>query len=90
MFLNIVQITTHSHTPFRPILHIMPIGDPCTHTLKELTFILVVRGKELVEIDGVKYILHPKSLVSLLPPHLVNTISKTENFQSRCVCLVFQ
>lgn len=69
------------------LLHFMPIGAPCSHTFKGLSFILVVKGSGLIEIDNVKYVLHPKSLISLLPSHLVNTISKTDNFQ--CLSLSF-
>lgn len=69
------------------LLHFLPMNAPQRNTLKGLVFILAVSGQALVEVDGRSYTLLQGGLLTLLPSHLLYTISQSSDFQ--CLTIAF-
>lgn len=57
------------------------------NTFRGPCFMLPVEGEAIAEIDGWPYHLRPGVLISLLPGHLLRTLSRNDKF--RCCCLAF-
>lgn len=68
---------------------IFPVGGAVRTPLGKICFIIVLRGKALVEIDGKSYLLHERDFLFLLPGHLLLQLSHTEDFLFRYLAFEF-
>lgn len=69
------------------LLHFFPEDIPQRNTFNGLLFVLPSAGKTMVEVDSRPYILEPGTLLTVLPSHLLHTISCDKNAQ--CLTLAF-
>lgn len=59
---------------------LFPIGQATRTPLGKVYFIIILKGKALVEIDGKSYLLHEQAFLFLLPGHLLLQLSHTKDF----------
>lgn len=69
------------------LLRFLPADAPQRNDMKGLVFILTTRGRAMVEVDGRSCSLIAGSMLTLLPSHLVQTLSHSEDYQ--CLTLAF-
>lgn len=69
------------------LLRFLPADAPQRNNLKGLVFILTNAGQAIVEVDGRSYTLLSGSLLTLLPSHLLHTVSCSVDFQ--CFTIAF-
>lgn len=67
--------------------HFFPVDAPARNTFAGLVFVLVTAGEVTVEIDSRPYTLQPSTLLTLLPSHLLQTITFAPDLQ--CLTLSF-
>lgn len=66
-----------------------PIGTPERSMLDGIAFILITAGEGIVKIDNHPYTLQPGTLISILPAHLLQWISKSSRFEYLCLAYEF-
>ncbi|WP_308744487.1 helix-turn-helix domain-containing protein [uncultured Bacteroides sp.] len=69
------------------LLHFLSMDAPQRNTVKGLVFILTVSGQAIVEVDGCSYTLLPGGLLTLLPSHLLYTVSQSSDYG--CLTIAF-
>lgn len=67
-----------------------PKDVPARNTFRGLCFVLAADGKAEVEIDHRPYRFGPGALLTLLPGHLLQTVSRTADFRCRLVAFPFE
>lgn len=67
--------------------HFLPADAPQRNALTGLIFIQVTDGQATIEVDGRSFTLYKGALLTLLPSHLLHTVTSSEDF--RCLTLAF-